>query len=794
MATFPFELLIEQQSSGRPTESLLCKVILRAIPGNREVYDAIWNDRNVVLKVFARRLGANRRVNKEWNRLHLLRSRGLNAPEPLFRGKTRDGRYAIAIDKIVDSHTTLDAFNAASDEAERTNLLMLLCRELAKQHDKGVMQEDLHLGNFLLKDDKVFLIDPGQIKFFSQPVTRKNGISHLAWLARYLPSEHTEQIIALCREYLSVRGWDFGIADEEMFRKKLRQHTRKSIGRTIRKCLRTNKRQQRITGKGFSAVIDKAFFHGADPLSFIEHIDELMARGEILKDSSSYISRFTWNNTDIVVKRYNYRGIVYSLRHIIMSSRAKKSWLHAHRLGAIKVPTPKPLAYIDRFKGLLIHTSYIVTEYTEGQKLYYYLRNDSIDNEQRSEALRRVQELLAELAQYRLTHGDVKPSNILMSPNGPTLTDLDGMHLHLLDYTCTLRWAKDAVLIDKLKAQFIETTTDPNLHRERPADSDLMLSIIVVSWNVKQDLADCIRSISQNPPDCRYEIIVVDNASTDGSAEMVAKEFPSVTLISNEDNRGFAAANNIGIRQARGRYVLLLNPDTVVHAGSLDTLITFMENHNDVGACGPKLLNSDGTIQPSARKFPTLRALLHRYTILRILPLFRRQYRKWLMTDFTHDRRKNVDQVMGAALMVRRSVLENVGLMDEDFFMYYEEVDLCCRIKKAGWRIVFVPDAVITHTGGRSIGQIRIRKRIMTLRSVMLFLRKHRGRYVTALFGIVFRPAIVLQDIYNLFAALLGFLLAAIVFDRAKRTESAKKVCMTAVWLFKYSWQVLFRI
>jgi hypothetical protein len=324
-------------------------------------------------------------------------------------------------------------------------------------------------------------------------------------------------------------------------------------------------------------------------------------------------------------------------------------------------------------------------------------------------------------------------------------------------------------------------------------DNKLALSIIIVSWNVKEDLADCIRSIEENPPCGEFEVIVVDNASTDGTAGAIGTDFPSVTLIANDENSGFAAANNAGTEKSQGTYVLLLNPDTIVHPGSLDALIKFMDDNHDVGACGPKLLNSDGTTQPSARRFPTLRGILHYYTILRVVPIFRSEYRKWHMRDFKHDKQMDVDQVMGAALMARRSIVEDIGRMDETFFMYYEEVDLCYRIKQAGWRIVFTPDAVITHRGGRSTDQIPVDRRMMALRSVLTFIRKHRGKRTASLFNIIFKPAVVLQNAYQFLIGILVLIYALFVFDSRKREEAARKVGRAAVCLFRYSWQILFR-
>jgi len=320
------------------------------------------------------------------------------------------------------------------------------------------------------------------------------------------------------------------------------------------------------------------------------------------------------------------------------------------------------------------------------------------------------------------------------------------------------------------------------------------LSIVIVSWNVKEDLARCLGSIEQYPCSRRFEVIVVDNASEDGSAEMVRRDFGQVKLIQNGENRGFAAANNLGIKQSQGRYVLLLNPDTSVHAGALDTLVGFLDENQDVGICGPRLLNEDGSTQPSVRRFPTLPGILHCFTIFRFIPVFRWHYRRWMMRDFKYDRQRDVDQVMGAALLVRRSVLDELGGMDEAFFMYYEEVDLCYRAKQAGWRIVFLPEAVITHTGGRSTGQIPVKRRIMTLRSVLTFLRKHRGRGSTRLFSLVFKPAVVLQDVYHLAMGLLTMAYGVVTFNGRKRTGGAEKVARSTVSLVKYSWQILFRL
>jgi len=360
------------------------------------------------------------------------------------------------VEKMVDSPTVLDVFNGTREKAGRMDLLLRVCRELAMQHERGVLQKDLHLGNFLLAAERVLVLDPGQMRFFSHPVTRKKSISQLALLSCYLPADEVESISRLCKEYFSARRWRFEESDRAVFQKEIESHARRMIRRQLRKCIRTNKRHLRIRAHGLAAVFERAFYAGAEPLDFVEQIDELMAHGEIFKDSNTtYISRFTWNGRDIVVKRYNHKGLVHSLRHTMKMSRARQGWLHGHRLGALDVTTPKPLAYVELLKGLLVWKCYIVTEYVEGQNLYHFLRDKKVGDKQRSAAIQQILEVLGKLRKYGITHGDVKPSNILITENGPSLTDLDSMQVHKLDCTCRLRWTRDSGIIEELRREFV---------------------------------------------------------------------------------------------------------------------------------------------------------------------------------------------------------------------------------------------------------------------------------------------------------------------------------------------------
>ena len=314
----------------------------------------------------------------------------------------------------------------------------------------------------------------------------------------------------------------------------------------------------------------------------------------------------------------------------------------------------------------------------------------------------------------------------------------------------------------------------------------MKLSIIIVSWNVRDDLLKCLHSIEENKPSCSYEVIIVDNASIDNTVDMIKKHFSEITLIVNHNNRGFAAANNQGIKASQSEYILLLNPDTILHPKSLDILVDFMESNKDVGACGPKLLNADGSIQDSVRCFPSFRGALHRHTVFKCLGIFKGQYRKWVMYDFNNDKQIDVDQVMGAAMMLRKSVTEQIGVLDERFFMYYEEVDLCYRIKQADWRIVYIPQTVITHIGGGSSGQIPVSKRIMAMTSLLKFFRKHRGKFVTGIFSCVFKPAIILRDLINIVAGAIKYMFATVALDKQGRKKSVVKIRNSVILLCTY--------
>jgi GT2 family glycosyltransferase len=247
---------------------------------------------------------------------------------------------------------------------------------------------------------------------------------------------------------------------------------------------------------------------------------------------------------------------------------------------------------------------------------------------------------------------------------------------------------------------------------------------------------NCLRSLQEelnhfSPKD--VETFVVDNASTDSTVQIIREQFAWVRLICNQKNTGFASANNQAIQLSSARYILLLNPDTCVLPGALATLIGYMEANPQAGAAGSRLLNPDGTLQVSCYPAPTATRELWR--LLHLDKLY--AFAQYSMHNWSILEPKEVDLVQGASLMVRRQTLEQVGLLDEDYFMYTEEVDWCYRIRRAGWHIYWVPASTVIHYGGQSTQQVATNMFLQLYKSKVHYLRKHHGTVPATIYKVI---------------------------------------------------------
>ena len=271
------------------------------------------------------------------------------------------------------------------------------------------------------------------------------------------------------------------------------------------------------------------------------------------------------------------------------------------------------------------------------------------------------------------------------------------------------------------------------------------ISIIIVTHNSLSPVEECLESIEQHPPAGEYEVVIVDNASTDGSPEMIGRRFPSVRLHANRENIGYSRGVNQGIESSSGRLFLVLNPDIVVREGSIDRLVSFLERTPDAGIAASKLIYPDGRLQHSCRRFYNLTVLLLRRTLLGKIFPNARPLREHLMLDYDHETARKVDWVIGACLLVRREAIEKVGSMDERFFLYFEDIDWCYRMQHHGWAVYYVPESVMVHRYERSSAKSIFKKPIIIHILSMLryvekwnrifyFLRRHRNALKSFIF------------------------------------------------------------
>ncbi len=293
------------------------------------------------------------------------------------------------------------------------------------------------------------------------------------------------------------------------------------------------------------------------------------------------------------------------------------------------------------------------------------------------------------------------------------------------------------------------------------------VSIIIVNWNTRQITCECLKSVYEQTKELSFEVIVVENGSSDSSVEMVKNEYPRVILIENQENRGFAAANNQGMAIAKGKYVLLLNSDTLILDDAIRKAVSFADDHPKAAVVGCRILNADMTMQQSCFMFPSLlNMVLSSSYLYKLFPrskFFGRERMSWW------DRRdeREVDVVTGCFMLIRREAIEAIGMMDEQFFMYAEETDWCYRFKQAGWRILFTPEVEIVHLGGQSSQQVRNEMLIQVAVSILQFMRKHYN-------WLTYQLASLLIIIF--FMARLPVWLSVALLSSKKRLEAFDRV------------------
>lgn len=282
------------------------------------------------------------------------------------------------------------------------------------------------------------------------------------------------------------------------------------------------------------------------------------------------------------------------------------------------------------------------------------------------------------------------------------------------------------------------------------------LSIVIVSYNVKEFVSNCLKSIFESKFESDYEVIVIDNASKDDSVEMILEKFPQVKLIPNKENYGFARACNLGLKIAQGEYIFLLNPDTRINPLTLERIVEFMQENPEVGIGGCYVYNPDGSFQESFYRFPTFFNTLGRmFSLFRMLP--RNGLTQSFFWSYPHDNvPQNVDRVLGGAMVIRKKALEDTGQMDENYFLYGEDMDVCYRMKQKGWEISPIPGTKVVHFQGESSKQNLEKVIFLRFKNEFVFIKKYYPAIKVMLFRILQLMGAVLRLGFWMLCFLIG--------------------------------------
>lgn len=299
------------------------------------------------------------------------------------------------------------------------------------------------------------------------------------------------------------------------------------------------------------------------------------------------------------------------------------------------------------------------------------------------------------------------------------------------------------------------------------------VSIIIVNWNTKELLINCINSVYLTTKNLSLEIWVVDNGSSDDSVKTIRDLFPTVNIIENQDNLGFARACNQAFRQIKGGYAVLLNTDTILCDRAIETIVNFMNENARIGICGGQLLNDDGSKQNSIANIPTLATELFNKSLLRrLFP------QKYLGKEQDIKNPIEVESVIGAFMAGRKEAIDETGLMDESYFFFFEETDWCMRMKRRGWSVFHHPGAKVYHLQGQSAKKVHIRARIEYWRSRYIFFQKHYG--ITT--SIILKTGLMLKLFLNLASNL--FLSIVTAFTNKKAVERSNLYMKILCWHF----------
>lgn len=433
-----------RQGDSAEVEEVVCERTLRVLPGRREVFDASWDGRNVITKVFYHRLKARRHCRREAEGLRRLAERGIDVPSLLFSGRTVDGHWAVVTEKIEDAVNLTEAREGFGDAARRDDILRLAARLLAKMHQQGVAQLDFHPGNFLVQGDRLIVIDPAQIRFGARPISRRFAMKQLARLTRILlPGKSPDSVEILCVEYARLRGWQFDDAARATFRRAFRVGQAKGIRRHLNRLQVKDKQHVRIRRQGFWAVVRKPLYEAGDFVSLMDRIDEVTEAGRILLDGDPLVCEVVWGGRDIVVERFEEGRSVLLRMSWLRCSRARRRWLVGYLLPLVGIASARPLAFIERRMESCVQRSYLLREKVEGQTLHELLWAAEVPADEKKHTIRQLVEALDRLACYGVTYGDPELTGIRVRQDDLVFVGLGDLTWHWFPGSCRWRYAKE---------------------------------------------------------------------------------------------------------------------------------------------------------------------------------------------------------------------------------------------------------------------------------------------------------------------------------------------------------------
>jgi tRNA A-37 threonylcarbamoyl transferase component Bud32 len=428
-----------------PDKALLVRSVVRRIPGKRLACFGRWKGAEVFAKIFFARSGRERHWKRDERGVRAMLEHGIATPAPLYSGATEDGTArALVFERIEGAQNALEAWERADGRESRERFVRRLVEVLARHHTAGLVQKDMHLRNFLIAGDRVYTLDGADVAQHRAPLGRAASLGNLGLLFAQLDPRDDGLAREVYPVYASLRGWGAGKADlaalaraiDRMRERRERQYLRKIFRESTAFAARQDARTMLAWDRKYDSTALRALL--ADPDRFLE------SGGALLKDgNTSTVGMATVEGKRFLVKRYNIKGFWHGVKRALRDTRAARSWRNAHLLRLRGIPTAAPVALLERRRGPLRGVAYFVSEYVEGPNCRDYFNSSAVPLEEKQATAREVLALIQALRRARLSHGDMKATNILLTANGPVLVDLDAMHAHRSEAAFERAHAKD---------------------------------------------------------------------------------------------------------------------------------------------------------------------------------------------------------------------------------------------------------------------------------------------------------------------------------------------------------------